>query len=329
MQRIIAFMHRFVASMHRFDARKHRFDAREHRFDAREHRFDARKHRFDAREHRFDARKHRFDACKHRFDAREHRFDAREHRFDARKHRFDARKHRFDAREHRFDARKHRFDARKHRFDARKHRFDVRKHRFDARKHHSRRPLHLQPPGATFLAALIYAQPRLPSLGEGARRGKGGHTPGSVRRTFVLADGAAGGLRPANDSKEIVMPKQKDLKRLFRPRMKKGGDSSPGPRLQLVRKVEPPPDYAALAGLSDAAVEKNTGRNWASWVALLDAAHAAEKPHREIAAHVSSLGTPSWWSQTVTVGYERIRGLRARGQQRSGGYQATKSRTIT
>ena len=124
------------------------------------------------------------------------------------------------------------------------------------------------------------------------------------------------------------MPKQKDLKRLVRARMQKTGESYTGARLQLVRKVEPPPDYAALAGLSDAAVEKNTGRNWASWVALLDAAHAAEKPHREIAAHVSSLGTPSWWSQTVTVGYERIRGLRARGQQRSGGYQATKSRTF-
>jgi hypothetical protein len=37
---------------------------------------------------------------------------------------------------------------------------------------------------------------------------------------------------------------------------------------------------------------------------------------------------PDWWSQMVTVGYERIKGLRARGQRRDGSYEATKSRTF-
>ncbi len=36
----------------------------------------------------------------------------------------------------------------------------------------------------------------------------------------------------------------------------------------------------------------------------------------------------AWWSQMVTVGYERIRGLRACGQRRDGSYAATKSRTF-
>jgi hypothetical protein len=36
----------------------------------------------------------------------------------------------------------------------------------------------------------------------------------------------------------------------------------------------------------------------------------------------------SWWTQTVTVGYERIKGLRARGQRRDGSYEASKSRTF-
>ena len=54
---------------------------------------------------------------------------------------------------------------------------------------------------------------------------------------------------------------------------------------------------------------------------------AADKPHRAIAAIVSSLGAPEWWSQMVTVGYERIRGLREKGQRRDGGYEASKSRT--
>ena len=39
-------------------------------------------------------------------------------------------------------------------------------------------------------------------------------------------------------------------------------------------------------------------------------------------------GVPDWWSQAVTVGYERIKGLRARGQRRDGSYEAAKSRTF-
>ena len=35
-----------------------------------------------------------------------------------------------------------------------------------------------------------------------------------------------------------------------------------------------------------------------------------------------------WWTQTVTVGYERIKGLRAIGQRRDGGYEANKSKTF-
>jgi hypothetical protein len=79
--------------------------------------------------------------------------------------------------------------------------------------------------------------------------------------------------------------------------------------------------------MSDAAVKKATGRDWIDWVKILDAAKAAEKPHREIAKYVSSVGTPDWWSQMVTVGYERIRGLRDRRQRRDGGYEANKNRT--
>ena len=51
--------------------------------------------------------------------------------------------------------------------------------------------------------------------------------------------------------------------------------------------------------------------------------------HREIAALVNRrFKVSDWWSQTVTVGYERIKGLRDIGQRRSGAYEATKSKTI-
>ena len=124
------------------------------------------------------------------------------------------------------------------------------------------------------------------------------------------------------------MPKQKDLKRIVRTRMQKTGESYTTARLYLVRKKEAVENFAGKAGMSDASVRKATGRAWAEWVKLLDAAKAAEKPHREIARYLSSIGTPDWWSQMVTVGYERIRGLRERGQLRGGAYEATKSRTF-
>jgi hypothetical protein len=37
---------------------------------------------------------------------------------------------------------------------------------------------------------------------------------------------------------------------------------------------------------------------------------------------------PGWWSQTVAVGYERIKGLRAIGQRMDGSFEASKSRTF-
>jgi hypothetical protein len=128
------------------------------------------------------------------------------------------------------------------------------------------------------------------------------------------------------------MPIQKDLKKIVRTRMQKTGEAYTTARLHVVRNKEkeaaPPPNYAELAGMSDETVKKATGHDWAAWVKTLDAAQAAEKPHREIAQYVKSLGTADWWTQSVTVGYERIRGLREKGQRRGGGYEASKSRTF-
>ncbi len=137
------------------------------------------------------------------------------------------------------------------------------------------------------------------------------------------------------------MPKQKDLKRVVRTRMRKTGESYTSARVHVLGKrdgaakksakpaKEPTPDYAALAGMSDEAIQAKTGCTWEQWVGHLDYWGAADKPHREIAEHVKQkFGVPDWWTQTVTVGYERIRGLRAIGQRRSGSYEATKSKTI-
>jgi len=131
------------------------------------------------------------------------------------------------------------------------------------------------------------------------------------------------------------MPAQKDLKRIVRSRMEKTGESYTTARRQILNKkkltlVPPPPapDYAALAGMSDDAIQKKTGRTWAQWVDYLDAFGAKDKAHRDIATHVHSLGVDGWYAQSVTVGYERIRGLRERGQRRGGAWEASKSKTF-
>jgi hypothetical protein len=131
------------------------------------------------------------------------------------------------------------------------------------------------------------------------------------------------------------MPTSKDLKRLTRSRMKKTGESYTAARAQLIAKKPGSPagraraDYAKTAGMSDAAVKKATGRDWKTWVRELDAAGAAQRSHRDIARLVKDVfAVGAWWSQSVTVGYERIRGLREKGQRRGGGFEISKSRTF-
>jgi len=138
------------------------------------------------------------------------------------------------------------------------------------------------------------------------------------------------------------MPRNKDLKRLSRSRMEKTGEAYTAARAQLFAKQaaakperplpapEPePPDYAALAGMSDETIRAKTGCTWERWVRALDHKGAASWPHRDIAEYVAEKYKVSgWWAQSVTVGYERIKGLRQIGQRRGGSYEAGKSKTL-
>lgn len=136
------------------------------------------------------------------------------------------------------------------------------------------------------------------------------------------------------------MTKNKDLKRIVRARMKKTGESYTSARAQITSKSKardsldaPPPvkpkDYAELAGMSDAVIREKTGCTWQKWVKSLDYHGAENMSHRDIARLVSEkYKVADWWTQAVTVGYERIKGLRAQGQRRDGTYEATKSRTF-
>jgi len=126
------------------------------------------------------------------------------------------------------------------------------------------------------------------------------------------------------------MTRGKDLKRRVRARMQKTGEAYTTARAHLTRRQRPalPPDYEQLAGKSDKIVAEKTGKTWPEWVETLDAIGARHMEHRDIARHVLELIGNGWWSQSVTVGYERIRGLRDVGQRRGGSYEAGKSRTF-
>jgi hypothetical protein len=135
------------------------------------------------------------------------------------------------------------------------------------------------------------------------------------------------------------MPANKDFKRLVRGRMQKTGESYTTARAHLLTKKsrvattaraeQSPIDYAKLAGMRDAVIKAKTGCTWERWVRALDYAGAHEWPHRDIAEYVQKkFKVPDWWCQTVTVGYERIKGLRAIGQRRGGGFETSKSKTF-
>jgi hypothetical protein len=88
------------------------------------------------------------------------------------------------------------------------------------------------------------------------------------------------------------------------------------------------PPRVAEPGVSDASVQKATGKSWDEWFALLDAWHGTTHNHTEIARHVhESYGIDGWWAQSVTVGYERARGMRAL-HERPDGFSMNASKTF-
>src|SRR5262245_17532713 len=80
--------------------------------------------------------------------------------------------------------------------------------------------------------------------------------------------------------------------------------------------------------VGDDSIRAKTGKDWSEWFRLLDREKAAKLPHREIAKLLASKHKVSgWWSQMITVEYERARGLRAMHQQ-AGGFTIGVTKTL-
>ena len=81
-------------------------------------------------------------------------------------------------------------------------------------------------------------------------------------------------------------------------------------------------------GVSSDAVARRTGKSWAEWFALLDAAGAATLDHKGIVAVLAQRhGVGPWWQQMVTVAYEQARGKNGK-QPSDDGFQADVVKTL-
>jgi hypothetical protein len=124
------------------------------------------------------------------------------------------------------------------------------------------------------------------------------------------------------------MTRQKSFKRLVRARMEKTGERYTAARAALLAAEEPKATEAPALTMSDEAIRRRTGRGWEEWFDLLDEWGAVERPHPEIARWLrEERGVDGWDAQSVTVSYERARGLRAVGE-RPEGFSITASKTV-
>jgi hypothetical protein len=134
-------------------------------------------------------------------------------------------------------------------------------------------------------------------------------------------------------TKECAVTKEKSFKRRVRDRMSKTGESYTAARSKVTQKRDRIQSARAkLAATderpSDAKVKEATGKKWTSWFSILDRWGARSKKHPEmVRLLMDEHGVPGWWAQTITVGYERARGMRLKHQQ-TYGFSISASKTV-
>ena len=123
------------------------------------------------------------------------------------------------------------------------------------------------------------------------------------------------------------MTEDKARKRAIRTRMAKTGERYTAARRHVAKEPAPPLDVDL--GKSDESILRGSGKTWAEWFAILDAWGATQRTHSEIARYVNEdCGVPGWWAQTVTVGYERGRGMRGINQRADSQFYVSVSKTL-
>lgn len=97
----------------------------------------------------------------------------------------------------------------------------------------------------------------------------------------------------------------------------------------MMAEPAPAPAWAEHPGVSDEAIQRGTGKSWHEWFAIIDQWGGTAHGHRAIAAFVHDAfpTIDGWWAQSVTVGYERARGMRKKHQM-ADGFSVSASKTI-
>jgi hypothetical protein len=130
------------------------------------------------------------------------------------------------------------------------------------------------------------------------------------------------------------MTRERSFKRRVRERKSKTGESYTAARSHVSQKRDRV--QAARTTLatpsdrpSDARIKEATGRKWDAWFSVLDRWGARDRKHGETVGFLmDEHSVPGWWAQSITVWYERGRGLRLKHQQ-ADGFTVYASRTIS
>jgi hypothetical protein len=151
------------------------------------------------------------------------------------------------------------------------------------------------------------------------------------------------------------MTREKKLKRAIRARSLKTGESYTAARRHVlaterrqgagrrpaaaeaaqpeatapVAETARPAATAAKPVVSDALVLEKTGHRLAHWFEVLDRFGAATKGYTASARHLNrEHKVQAWYSQAITLSYQRAHGLRAVNQAFDGGFQVSVSRVV-
>lgn len=126
------------------------------------------------------------------------------------------------------------------------------------------------------------------------------------------------------------MTTQESFKRRVRERMVRTGERYAAARRHLLSSpASEASGWVSEPELSDERVREATGLGWDEWVARIDAGPGRSASHPDIVAWVTERADFSgWWVQTVTVGYERITGIRLPGQMPDGTFTVSRSKLL-
>ena len=90
------------------------------------------------------------------------------------------------------------------------------------------------------------------------------------------------------------------------------------------------PPASSKGPVSDAKSREKTGHGLDHWFDVLDRFGAIDQGHTASARHLFDVHkVPGWYSQGITVAYERARGVRARNQRCDGVYEVSVSKVVS